>query len=201
VLKDPWHDGLLARKYQLTAPNIKLTLCKRACVLSTVVTIALVGAVNWALSIGNLVSAFILAVGCLYLHSYRSVMTFIRRASSGIFPQWLLMRGSSKVSPDTDRHICIVSKPSVTSHWRLQSWFREVALLCLSAILPMSDPCWPPLPRASHDAAIWLTCIRLEPGQLMITSADTAHHFHHVLYPGIDHTVLLGEKWEHTHPC
>jgi len=184
---------LLARNISYR-PIFKLTLWQKGLAFVTVVTIALVEPSHWAIIIGNLVSAFILAVGSYSVHSYRPSWTFIRARKQWNFSQWLLMRGVVGFTRSQIDNL-FVSKLFGTSQLGGYNLVREVALLpALSAILPMSEPLLAAIAQGKHDAAILAYRIRLSLA-LMITALIPLTTFI-MLYPELIITVLLGEKWE-----
>jgi lipopolysaccharide exporter len=184
---------LLARNISYR-PVFKLTLWQKGLAFVTVVTIALVEPSHWAIIIGNLVSAFILAVGSYRVHSYRPSWTFIRARKQWNFSQWLLMRGVVGFTRSQIDNL-FVSKLFGTSQLGGYNLVREVALIpALSAILPMSEPLLAAIAQGKHDAAILAYRIRLSLA-LMITALIPLTTFI-MLYPELIITVLLGEKWE-----
>jgi len=184
---------LLARNINYR-PVFKLTLWQKGLAFVTVITIALVEPSHWAIIIGNLVSAFILAAGSYRVHSYRPSWTFIRARRQWNFSQWLLMRGVVGFTRSQIDNL-FVSKLFGTSQLGGYNLVREVALLpALSAILPMSEPLLAAIAQGKHDTAILAYRTRLSLA-LMITALVPLTTFI-MLYPELIITVLLGKKWE-----
>ncbi|GBO90154.1 oligosaccharide flippase family protein [Marinobacter salsuginis] len=184
---------LLARNINYR-PVFKLTLWQKGLAFVTVITIAVIEPSHWAIIIGNLVSAFILAAGSYRVHSYRPSWTFIRARKQWNFSQWLLMRGVVGFTRSQIDNL-FVSKLFGTSQLGGYNLVREVALLpALSAILPMSEPLLAAIAQGKHDTAILAYRIRLSLA-LMITALVPLTTFI-MLYPELIITVLLGKKWE-----
>lgn len=184
---------LLARNISYR-PLFKLTIWQKGLAFVTVVTIALVEPSHWAIIIGNLVSACILAVGSYRVHSYRPSWTLVRARRQWHFSQWLLMRGVVGFTRSQIDNL-FVSKLFGTSQLGGYNLVREVALLpALSAILPMSEPLLAAIAQGKYDAAILAYRIRLSLA-LMITALIPLTTFI-MLYPELIITVLLGDKWE-----
>jgi len=74
-------------------PLFRLTLWQKGLSFTTVLTIAFIEPNYWAIIIGNLVSASILAVGSYRVDHHRPEWTLSRLRQQWGFSQWLLLRG------------------------------------------------------------------------------------------------------------
>ncbi|GGY80262.1 hypothetical protein GCM10007071_29480 [Marinobacter zhanjiangensis] len=184
---------LLARNISYR-PMFKLTLWQKGLSFVTIITIAFVQPSHWAIIIGNLVSAVILAVGSYQVHSYRPSWSLLHVRTQWRFSQWLLMRGVVGFTRAQIDNL-LVSKVFGTTQLGGYNLVREVALLpALSAIVPMSEPLLAAIAQGKQDANILAYRVRLSLA-LMITVLIPITTFI-MLYPELIITVLLGDRWQ-----
>ncbi|WP_404362261.1 oligosaccharide flippase family protein [Marinobacter sp.] len=184
---------LLARNISYR-PLFRLTLWQKGLSFITVVTIAFIHPSHWAIIIGTLVSAVIMAVGSYRVHSYRPSWTLAHMRKQWQFSQWLLMRGIVGFTRSQIDNL-MVSKFFGTTQLGGYNLVREVSLLpALSAIIPMSEPLLAAIAQGKQDAEVLAYRIRLSLA-LMITVLTPITTFI-MLYPELIVTVLLGDKWE-----
>lgn len=184
---------LLARQISYR-PVFKLTLWQKGLSFITIITIALIHPSHWAIIVGNLVSAVILAIGSYRVHSYRPSWTLLHVRKQWRFSRWLVMRGIVGFTRAQIDNL-LVSKFFGTTSLGGYNLVREVALLpALSAIVPMSEPMLAAIAESKHNAAILAYRVRLSLA-LMITVLIPVTTFI-LLYPELIILVLLGERWE-----
>lgn len=183
---------LLARHINYR-PVFLLTLWQKGLSFITVVAIAIVHPSQWAIIVGNLVAAVILAVGSYQVHSYRPRWTLIHLRRQWQFSQWLLMRGIVGFTRSQIDNL-MVSKFFGTAQLGGYNLVRDVSLLpALSAIIPMSEPLLAAIAQGKHNATILAYRIRLSLA-LMITALTPITTFI-MLYPELIIRVLLGPQW------
>lgn len=174
-------------------PLFKLTVWQKCISFLVVVGIAIAHPSHWAIIIGNLVSAAILAVGSYRVDSYRPRWTLIHFRQQWGFSQWLLLRGMVGFTRSQIDNL-MVSKLFGTTQLGGYNLVREVSLLpALSAIIPMSEPLLAAIARGRNDPQVLAYRIRLSLA-LMITLLTPITAFI-MLYPELIIGVLLGEKW------
>jgi O-antigen/teichoic acid export membrane protein len=184
---------LLARNISYR-PVFRLTLWQKGLSFVTIVTIAFIQPSHWAIIIGNLVSAAILAIGSYRVHSYRPSWTLLHVRRQWRFSQWLLMRGLVGFTRAQIDNL-LVSKVFGTTQLGGYNLVREVALLpALSALVPMSEPLLAAIAQGKHEAAVLAYRVRLSLA-LMITLLIPITTFI-MLYPELIITVLLGDRWQ-----
>jgi len=183
---------MLAREINYQ-PVFRLTLWQKGASFITVITIALIHPSHWAIIIGTLVSAVIMAVGSYKVHSYRPSWTLVHLRTQWRFSQWLLARGIVGFTRSQIDNL-MVSKFFGTIQLGGYNLVREVSLLpALTAIIPMSQPLLAAIAENKHDPEILTYRIRLSLA-LMITILTPVTTFM-MLYPELIIAVLLGEKW------
>lgn len=174
-------------------PVFRLTLWQKGLSFITVITLALIHPSHWAIIIGNLVSAVILAVGSYRVHSFRPRWTLIHLRTQWQFSRWLLARGMVGFTRSQIDNL-MVSKFFGTTQLGGYNLVREVSLLpALSAIIPMSEPLLAAIAQSKHDVASLAYRVRLSLA-LMITVLTPITTFI-MLYPELIIRVLLGPKW------
>ena len=183
---------LLAREINYR-PVFKLTLWEKAASFITVITIALIHPSHWAIIIGTLLSAVILAIGSYRAHSYRPSWTLIHLRKQWQFSRWLLARGVVGFTRSQIDNL-MVSKFFGTTQLGGYNLVREISLLpALSAIIPMSQPLLAAIAENKHKPDILAYRIRLS---LALTiSLLTPLTTFMMLYPELIVAVLLGEQW------
>ncbi len=184
---------LLARQISYR-PLFRLTIWQKSLSFIAIITIALIHPSHWAIIIGNLVSAVILAVGSYRVHSYRPSWTLLHIGKQWRFSRWLVMRGIVGFTRAQIDNL-LVSKFFGTTSLGGYNLVREVALLpALSAIVPMSEPMLAAIAEGKDNAAVLAYRVRLSLA-LMITILIPITTFI-LLYPELIILVLLGERWE-----
>ena len=184
---------LLAREISYK-PIFKLTLCQKSGSFVTVISIALIHPSHWAIIVGTLVSAVIMAVGSYRVHSYRPSWSLVNLRKQWQFSRWLLARGIVGFTRSQIDNL-MVSKIFGTTQLGGYNLVREVSLLpALTAIIPMSEPLLAAIAQRKNDNAVLAYRIRLSMA-LMITVLAPITGFM-MLYPELIITVLLGAKWE-----
>lgn len=192
ALKTP--GMMLLAKHINYRPLFKLTLWQKGIAFLTVVSLAFLQPSHWAIIIGNLVSAIILAFGSYRVHNFRPSWSFTRARKQWNFSQWLLLRGVVGFTRSQIDNL-LVSRLFGTAQLGGYNLVREVALLpALSAIVPMSEPLLAAIAQGKSNAAVLAYRIRLSLA-LMITALIPLTTFI-MLYPELIITVLLGDKWE-----
>jgi lipopolysaccharide exporter len=183
---------LLAREINYH-PVFKLTLWQKGISFVTVITIALIHPSYWAIIIGTLVSAVILAVGSYRVHSYRPSWSLVHLRKQWQFSQWLLARGIVGFTRSQIDNL-MVSKIFGITQLGGYNLVREVSLLpALSAIIPMSEPLLAAIAEGKNSADVLAYRVRLSLG-LMISVLTPLTVFMY-LYPELIIQILLGSQW------
>lgn len=179
-------------------PLFKLTLWQRSLSFITVIGIAMVEPSYWAIIIGNLVSAAVLAVGSYRVDNHRPQWTLSRFRQQWGFSQWLLLRGIVGFTRSQIDNL-MVSKFFGTTQLGGYNLVREVSLLpALSAIIPMSEPLLAAIAEGKHSAELLAYRVRLSLA-LMISLLTPLTVFMY-LYPELIVQVLLGSQWSNFAP-
>lgn len=175
-------------------PLFRLTLWQKGLSFLTVITIALVEPSHWAIIIGNLVSASVLAAGSYRVDHHRPRWTLARFRQQWGFSQWLLMRGLVGFTRSQIDNL-LVSRLFGTAQLGGYNLVREVSLLpALSAIIPMSEPLLAAIAESRSDPATLAYRVRLSLALLVsLLTPISAFIF---LYPELIVNVLLGEQWQ-----
>ncbi len=174
-------------------PLFQLTLWQKGLSFITVLTIAFIEPSYWAIIIGNLVSASILALGSYRVDDHRPHWTLSCFRQQWGFSQWLLLRGIVGFTRSQIDNL-MVSKFFGTSQLGGYNLVREVSLLpALSAIIPMSEPLLAAIAEGKHSADVLAYRVRLSLG-LMISVLTPLTVFMY-LYPELIIHVLLGNQW------
>lgn len=175
-------------------PLFRLTLWQKGLSFLTVITIALVEPSHWAIIIGNLVSAAVLAAGSYRVDHHRPRWTLARFRQQWGFSQWLLMRGLVGFTRSQIDNL-LVSRLFGTAQLGGYNLVREVSLLpALSAIIPMSEPLLAAIAESRSNPVALAYRIRLSLA-LMISLLTPISTFI-FLYPELIVTVLLGDQWQ-----
>jgi lipopolysaccharide exporter len=184
---------LLAREINYQ-PVFKLTLCQKGASFLTVITIALIHPSHWAIIIGTLVSAVIMAVGSYRVHSYRPSWSLVHIRKQWQFSQWLLARGIVGFTRSQIDNL-MVSKFFGTTQLGGYNMVREVSLLpALTAIIPMSQPLLAAIAENKYDPEILAYRIRLSLALTISVLLPLTTFM--MLYPKLIVGVLLGEQWD-----
>jgi O-antigen/teichoic acid export membrane protein len=179
-------------------PLFHLTLWQKGVSFITVVTIALIEPSYWAIIVGNLVAATILAVGSYRVDHHRPRWTLSRFRQQWGFSQWLLLRGIVGFTRSQIDNL-MVSKFFGTTQLGGYNLIREVSLLpALSAIIPMSEPLLAAIAEGKHSASVLAYRVRLSLA-LMISALTPITVFIY-LYPELIVQVLLGNQWSEYAP-
>lgn len=175
-------------------PLFKLTLFQKGLSFLTVIAIVVIDPSHWAIIIGNLVAAIILAAGSYTVDHHRPRWTLVRFRQQWGFSQWLLMRGLVGFTRSQVDNL-LVSRFFGTNQLGGYNLVREVSLLpALSAIIPMSEPLLAAIAESRSNSAALAYRIRLSLA-LMITLLTPISAFI-FLYPELIVTVLLGNQWQ-----
>ncbi len=175
-------------------PLFRLTLWQKGISFVTVVSIALVEPSHWAIIMGNLVSAIILAVGSYRVDHHRPRWTLIHLRRQWFFSRWLLLRGLVGFTRSQIDNL-LVSKFFGVSQLGGYNLVREVSLLpAVSAIIPMSEPLLAAIAQSRSNLTELAFRIRLSLA-LMITLLAPVTVFI-MLYPELIVRVLLGPDWD-----
>lgn len=179
-------------------PLFHLTLWQKGLSFITVVTIALIEPSYWAIIVGNLVAATILAVGSYRVDQHRPRWTLSRFQQQWGFSQWLLLRGIVGFTRSQIDNL-MVSKFFGTTQLGGYNLIREVSLLpALSAIIPMTEPLLAAIAEGKHSASVLAYRVRLSLA-LMISALTPITVFIY-LYPELIVQVLLGNQWSEYAP-
>lgn len=174
-------------------PLFRLTIWQKTISFLVVVTFAIIQPSHWAVIIGNLVSAIILATGSYLVDSHRPRWTLVHFRKQFGFSQWLLMRGVVGFTRSQVDNL-MVSKLFGTTQLGGYNLVREISLLpAISAIIPMSEPLLAAIAESKNDPRILAYRVRLSLA-LMITTLIPITTFI-MLYPEMIVSVLLGENW------
>ncbi|SFR58490.1 Membrane protein involved in the export of O-antigen and teichoic acid [Marinobacter daqiaonensis] len=174
-------------------PVFKLTLWQKSLSFIVVITIALIQPSHWAIIIGNLVSAAILAGGSYLVDSYRPQWTLIHLRQQWQFSKWLLMRGIVGFTRSQVDNLLVSRFFGITSLGGY-NLVREVSLLpALSAIIPMSEPLLAAIAESRNSPEQLAYRVRFSLA-LMITVLMPITTFI-MLYPELIVRVLLGTQW------
>lgn len=175
-------------------PVFRLTLWQKSASFITVITIALIHPSHWAIIIGTLVSAVIIAVGSYRVHSYRPTWTLVHIRKQWQFSQWLLARGIVGFTRSQIDNL-MVSKFFGTTQLGGYNLVREVSLLpALTAIIPMSQPLLAAIAENKHDPDVLAYRIRLSLALTISVLLPLTTFM--MLYPELIVMVLLGHQWE-----
>lgn len=179
-------------------PLFRLTLWQKGLSFLTVITIALVEPSHWAIIIGNLVSAAVLAAGSYRVDHHRPRWTLARFRQQWGFSQWLLMRGLVGFTRSQIDNL-LVSRLFGTAQLGGYNLVREVSLLpALSMVIPMSEPLLAAIAESRNSAEALAYRVRLSLA-LMISVLGPITTFMY-LYPEIIVQVLLGGQWDDVAP-
>jgi lipopolysaccharide exporter len=174
-------------------PLFKLTLWQKGLSFITVLTIAFIEPSYWAIIIGNLVSATVLAIGSYRVDYHRPHWTLSRFRQQWRFSQWLLLRGVVGFTRSQIDNL-LVSKFFGISQLGGYNLVREISLLpAVSAIIPMSEPLLAAISEGKSNAGELAFRVRLSLA-LMITVLTPITTFI-MLYPELIVRVLLGTDW------
>ena len=174
-------------------PLFRLTLWQKGLSFITVITIALVHPSHWAIIIGNLVSAAILAVGSYRVDHHRPRWTLARFRQQWGFSQWLLMRGLLGFTRSQIDNL-MVSRFFGTTQLGGYNLVREVSLLpALSAIIPMSEPLLAAI--AEVKARPEALAYRIQFSLALMVSLLTPLSVYIFLFPELIVLTLLGDQW------
>ncbi|WP_404362254.1 oligosaccharide flippase family protein [Marinobacter sp.] len=174
-------------------PLFRLTLWQKGLSFTTVLTIAFIEPSYWAIIIGNLVSAAILAIGSYRVDHHRPQWTLSRFRQQWGFSRWLLLRGIVGFTRSQIDNL-MVSKFFGTTQLGGYNLVREVSLLpALSAIIPMSEPLLAAIAEGKNSADVLAHRVGLSLS-LMISVLTPLTVFM-CLYPELIIQVLLGSQW------
>ncbi len=175
-------------------PLFRLTLWQKGISFVTVVTIALLEPSHWAIIIGNLVSAIILAVGSYWVDDHRPRWTLTHLRRQWFFSRWLLLRGLVGFTRSQIDNL-LVSRFFGVSQLGGYNLVREVSLLpAVSAIIPMSEPLLAAIAQSKSDLTELAFRVRLSLA-MMVTLLTPITVFI-MLYPELIVRVLLGPDWD-----
>ncbi|GGX49720.1 oligosaccharide flippase family protein [Saccharospirillum salsuginis] len=184
---------LLARNLNYR-PVFWLNLWQKGVAFVFVVGIALVHASHWAIIIGNLISAAILALGSYRVCAYRPSMSLKRVWQQWHFSRWLLMRGLVGFTRSQIDNL-MVSKLFGSSSLGGYNLVRELSILpAVSVIIPMSQPLLAAIAQGRDDPAILAYRIRFS--LALATSILLPVSVFMLAYPELIVTVLLGQDWQ-----
>ncbi len=179
-------------------PIFQLTLWQKGMSFVVVITIALLHPSHWAIIIGNLVSATILAVGSYRVDTFRPRWTLVHVRQQWRFSQWLLLRGLVGFTRSQVDNL-LVSRFFGTSQLGGYNLVREISLLpALSAIIPMSEPLLAAIAQSRNDPQALAYRVRLSLALMASALAPITAFI--MLYPELIVRVLLGSSWmEYAH--
>jgi len=184
---------LLARNLNYR-PIFWLNLWQKGVAFLVVVGIAMVHASHWAIIIGNLFSAAILAFGSYRVCAYRPRISLIRVRQQWYFSRWLLMRGLVGFTRSQIDNL-MVSKLFGSSALGGYNLVRELSILpAVSVIVPMSQPLLAAIAQGRDDPAILAYRIRFS--LALATSILLPVSVFMLAYPELIVTVLLGRDWQ-----
>lgn len=174
-------------------PVFWLNLWQKGVAFVCVVTIALVHASHWAIIIGNLISAAILAAGSYRVCAFRPRVSLKRVGRQWHFSRWLLMRGLVGFTRSQIDNL-MVSKLFGSSSLGGYNLVRELSILpAVSVIIPVSEPLLAAIAKGRNDTAIQAYRIRFS--LALMTSVLLPITVFMSLYPVPIVTLLLGERW------
>lgn len=174
-------------------PLFRLTVWQKLLSFCAVIGFALFQASYWAIVLGNLVSATVLAAGSYLLHRHRPAFTLVRLREQWGFSQWLLLRGLVGFTRSQVDNL-LVSRFFGTQALGGYNLVREVSLLpALSILIPMSEPLLAATAQVKHRQAQLAYRVRLS-SALMITLLVPITVFL-MLFPTLTVEVLLGPQW------
>ena len=174
-------------------PVFWLNLWQKSISFVFVVGIAMIHASHWAIIIGHLISATILALGSYRVCAYRPRFSLKRVQQQWHFSRWLLMRGLVGFTRSQIDNL-MVSKLFGSTSLGGYNLVRELSILpAVSVIIPMSEPLMAAIAQGRGDTDIQSYRIRLS--LALMTTALLPVTVFMALYPVQIVTVLLGDRW------
>lgn len=184
---------LLARNLNYQ-PVFWLNLWQKGIAFVVVVSIALIHASHWAIIIGNLVSATILALGSYRVCSFRPRISFKRVSHQWSFSRWLLLRGLVGFTRSQIDNL-MVSKLFGATSLGGYNLVRELSILpAVSIIIPVSEPLLAAIAQGRDNTVTQAYRIRLSIAAMTTILLPISVFM--AMYPNLIVSLLLGDRWE-----
>jgi len=191
TLKNPGYSLLIK---ELDYKQIfKLSLIQKSIAFSITITWAVISPTFWAIVMGELTSAIVLAIGSYIIHNYRPQFSLKKLKEQWLFSKWSLLRG---ITGFTRSHIdtIFVSKLFPQNQLGAYHLHRDIAVMpSLMIIKPLMEPLISLLAKSKNTSHVFAFQFRVSFLFLMVILlplTGTLWNFSE----GITY-ILLGEQW------